>query len=311
MADNKKLKTALIIGRWQPWHKGHRELFLAALKRAERVAIGVRSTHATDEKNPFTFEEVSKYINEDLSEEFLGKYEIINLPNITNIIYGRDVGYTVEEISFDSEVESISATQVRASMNITPTENDVSSKERFKRSGHKGGILWLTGLSASGKSTLARKAERYLFDKGYNVIMLDGDNLRYGLNYNLGFSNEDRHENIRRASEVANLFSSSGYIVIAAFITPTFKDRELARKCSSNEFFEVFISASLKECESRDPKGLYKKARLGEIKNFTGIDSVYQEPKNPDIVINTEDLEEDESLDSLLNFIISKFPFKS
>ena len=117
--NEKKLNTALIIGRWQPWHKGHRELFKAALDRAEKVAIGVRATFETDGKNPFTFDEVKKFIDDDLSREFEGKYEVIDLPNITNVIYGRDVGYKVEKISFDDEIENISATNVRKSMNLT------------------------------------------------------------------------------------------------------------------------------------------------------------------------------------------------
>ncbi len=307
MTKNRKLKTSLIIGRWQPWHKGHRELFKAALDRAERVAIGVRSTHATDEKNPFTFKEVSKFIDDDLNKEFTGKYEIIDLPNITNVIYGRDVGYKVEKITFEEGIESISATNIRKSMNISPIKNDVSSEERFKRGGHIGGIIWLTGLSASGKTTLARHAERKLFDKGYNIFMLDGDNLRNGLNYNLGFSSEDRHENIRRAAELAGLMAGLGYIVVAAFITPLAKDRELARNCYKDKFYEIFVSASIKKCESRDPKGLYKKARLGEIKEFTGIDSAYEKPKNPDLTIDTEHLKTEESVDLLIEFVNSKF----
>ncbi len=308
MTKNRKLKTAFIIGRWQPWHEGHKELFKAALERAERVAIGVRSTHATDEKNPFNFKEVCKFIDDDLKNEFSGKYEIIDLPNITNVIYGRDVGYKVEKISFEKDIESISATKVRKSMNITPVNNEVLSSERFKRNGHTGGVIWMTGLSASGKTTLAKKAERNLFDKGFNVMMLDGDNLRDGLNYNLGFSEADRHENIRRAAEVASLFAKSGYLVIAAFITPSSKDRILARNACKENFYEVYLSASLEKCESRDPKGLYKKARAGEIKDFTGIDSLYEQPNNSDLIVDTENLNENESLKIMLDFVSDKFP---
>ena len=308
--SNRKLKTALIIGRWQPWHEGHRELFKAALERAERVAIGVRLTHGTDGKNPFTFEEVCKFIDDDLRKDYQDKYEIIDLPNITNVIYGRDVGYKVEKISFDDEIESISATSVRKSMNISPTKNEVTTEERFKRSGHTGGVVWLTGLSASGKTTIANKVERSLFDKGYNIFMLDGDNLRDGLNYNLGFSKEDRHENIRRAGEVAAIMSNSGFIVISSFITPLKIDREVAKKPCKNNFYEVFVSASIEKCESRDPKGLYKKARSGDIKDFTGIDSVYEVPESPSLVINTEDAKENDSANQLIDFIISKFPLK-
>ncbi len=303
-----KQRTALIIGRWQPWHEGHKELFKAALERAERVAIGVRSTHATDEKNPFNFQEVCEFINNDLKKDYEGKYEIIDLPNITNVIYGRDVGYSVEKISFDKDVESISATKIRKSMNISPVKNEVSVQERNKRNSHIGGVIWLTGLSASGKTTIANKVERNLFDKGYNIYMLDGDNLRDGLNSNLGFSDQDRNENIRRASEVANILAESGFIVIASFITPFEKDRKLVRSRNKSRFYEGFISASIKECEQRDPKGLYKKARKGEIKNFTGISSEYQEPKNPDFTIDTESLSEMESSNFLSNFIEKNFP---
>ncbi len=308
MTKKSKQRTALIIGRWQPWHEGHRELFKAALERAERVAIGVRSTHATDEKNPFTFEEVCEFIDKDLADKYMGKYDIIDLPNITNVIYGRDVGYSVEKISFDKDVESISATKIRKSMNISPVENEVSIAERNKRNNHVGGVLWLTGLSASGKTTIASKVERKLFDKGYNIYMLDGDNLRDGLNSNLGFSDQDRNENIRRASEVANILAESGFIVIASFITPTKQDREIAKSNNKTKFYEVYISASIKKCEERDPKGLYKKARLGEIKDFTGISASYDEPKNPDLTIDTETLSEIESSDILSKYIEKNFP---
>ena len=290
MSDKeKRLNTALIIGRWQPWHKGHRELFKAALSRAEKVAIGVRATFETDGKNPFSFEEVKKFIDDDLRTEYSGKYDIIDLPNITNVIYGRDVGYKVEKISFDKETESISATKVRKSMNITPVSHDVSANERIKRSGHKGAVVWLTGLSGSGKTTLAKNVERKLFDKGYNVYMLDGDNVRDGLNSNLGFSDEDREENIRRIGEVAALFARAGFVVITAFISPFAKDRKIALNAFNDNSHEIYLSCDIETCEERDPKGLYKKARNGEISDFTGIDSPYEAPESPDLLINTQD----------------------
>ena len=127
---NKKLNTALIIGRWQPWHDGHRKLFEAALAKAERVAIGVRATHNTDDKNPFSFNDVKKFIDDNLAQDFSGKYDVIELPNITNIIYGRDVGYKIEKISFDKSTENISATKVRKSMNISPVNHEVDEEER-------------------------------------------------------------------------------------------------------------------------------------------------------------------------------------
>ena len=304
--NEKKLNTALIIGRWQPWHKGHRELFKAALDRAEKVAIGVRATFETDGKNPFTFDEVKKFIDDDLSEEFEGKYEVIDLPNITNVIYGRDVGYKVEKISFDDEIENISATNVRKSMNLTPVAHDVGVSERIKRSGHKGSIIWLTGLSGSGKTTLAKSVERQLFDKGYNVYMLDGDNVRDGLNSNLSFSDEDREENIRRIGEVAALFAQAGFVVITAFISPFAKDRAKALNTYKEDSHEIYLSCDLQTCEDRDPKGLYKKAREGKISDFTGIDSPYEVPNSPDLIIDTQNNPIDECEKSLMEFILTK-----
>lgn len=304
--NEKKLNTALIIGRWQPWHKGHRELFKAALDRAEKVAIGVRATFETDGKNPFTFDEVKKFIDDDLSGEFEGKYEVIDLPNITNVIYGRDVGYKVEKISFDDEIENISATNVRKSMNLTPVAHDVGVSERIKRSGHKGSIIWLTGLSGSGKTTLAKSVERQLFDKGYNVYMLDGDNVRDGLNSNLSFSDEDREENIRRIGEVAALFAQAGFVVITAFISPFAKDRTKALNTYKEDSHEIYLSCDLQTCEDRDPKGLYKKAREGKISDFTGIDSPYEVPNSPDLIIDTQNNSIDECEKSLMEFILTK-----
>ena len=281
MSNENKLETALIIGRWQPWHEGHRELFKAALKRAERVAIGVRTTTNIDNKNPFSFDEVKKFIDDDLKKEFEGKYTIIELPNITNVIYGRDVGYNVEKINFEKDIEDISATEKRKSMNITPVSHDVLSLEREKRNNHKGCVIWLTGLSGSGKTTIARALERQFFDQGNTIYMLDGDNLRSGLNSNLGFSFEDRKENVRRIGEVAALFARAGFIVITAFISPFAEDRKKALAAFKDNSYEIYLSASIDVCEKRDPKGLYKKARLGEIKDFTGIDSPYEIPTKP------------------------------
>ena len=306
MDKEKKLNTALIIGRWQPWHEGHRELFKAALSRAERVAIGVRATYDTDQKNPFSFEEVKKFIDEDLKKDYSGKYVVVELPNITDVIYGRDVGYNVEKITFEDEVEKISATNVRKSMNLTPVKHEVDSLEREKRSGHKGAVIWLTGLSGSGKTTLAQKIERRLFDKGCNVYMLDGDNIRDGLNSNLGFSDADREENIRRIGEVAALFARAGFIVITAFISPFMNDRKKALKAFKENSYEIYLSCDLETCEKRDPKGLYKKARIGEIKDFTGIDSPYEVPKSPNLEIDTQSSSIEKSEKALYEFIIEK-----
>ncbi len=170
----------------------------------------------------------------------------------------------------------------------------ISQSQREKKNGHKGAVVWLTGLSGSGKSTLAHEVEKELYLLGCNTFVMDGDNLRHGLCGDLGFSSEDRHENIRRISEIAKLFMEAGVIVLTAFISPYLVDRERARgKMESGEFIEIFCDASLEICESRDIKGNYKKARSGHLPEFTGITSPYEIPERPDLVLHTgdEDLE--------------------
>ena len=165
----------------------------------------------------------------------------------------------------------------------------VSRELKELRNNHKSKVIWFTGLSGSGKSTVANATEKLLHDMGLQTYILDGDNVRMGLNKDLGFSPQDRTENIRRITEVTKLFADSGSIVLTAFISPYKEDRNSARKIISDEdFIEVFVKADLSVCESRDPKGLYKKARSGEIKGFTGIDAPYEEPTNPEIVVETD-----------------------
>ena len=189
------------------------------------------------------------------------------------------------------------------STNITKHNFTVSRKKREQISGHKGKVLWFTGLSGSGKSTLANSLDEKLNSKKYNTYILDGDNVRMGLNKDLGFSPEDRKENIRRISEVAKLFADSGKIVMTAFISPYSDDRNEARKLIAEDFIEIFVNTPIDECIQRDPKGLYKKALSGEIKGFTGIDAPYQEPQNPEIEIKNMTIEES------VNFIIKKLNF--
>ena len=155
--------------------------------------------------------------------------------------------------------------------NLTPVEHKITATMRAQQTGHKGGVLWFTGLSGAGKSTLALELERQLYRRGYHVYVLDGDNVRSGLNANLGFSPEDRGENIRRVGELAALFADAGLIVIAAFISPYQADRDRARAAAGKVFHEVYVKSDLATCEKRDPNGLYQKARRGEIADFTGI----------------------------------------
>ncbi|MBM3970018.1 MAG: adenylyl-sulfate kinase [Planctomycetes bacterium] len=179
--------------------------------------------------------------------------------------------------------------------NVTWHDHSVTREERYKLMGHKGCILWFTGLSACGKSTIANAVDRKLHDSGVHTFVLDGDNIRMGLNKNLGFSAEDRAENIRRIGEVAKLFADAGVITATAFISPYLADRDKVRALmGQGGFIEVYVNASLETCEARDPKGLYKKARAGEIKSFTGISDPYEAPVNPELVLdsNTKGIEE-------------------
>ncbi len=174
------------------------------------------------------------------------------------------------------------------SQNIYWHEGHITKKDRERLARHRGVCLWFTGLSGSGKSSIARETENLLYEKGIRTYVLDGDNIRHGLNSDLGFSPEDRNENIRRIGEVAKLFVDAGIIVMTAFISPYRQDRDRVRKIlNDGEFIEIYVEADLETCEKRDPKGLYKKARSGEIKEFTGISAPYEKPENPELIINT------------------------
>ena len=193
------------------------------------------------------------------------------------------------------------------SKNIMAVSSRVDISARVANNGHKGGIIWLTGLSGAGKSTIAIEAEHQLFLKGYQVNVLDGDNIRFGLSADLGFSPEDRTENIRRIGEVAKLFAEAGMLVITAFISPYKQDRDRIRTIAGDVFHEVFIEAELSICENRDPKGLYIKARKGEISDFTGISAPYEQPTNPELIIDTGNQDIGESTTKLLSYIDEKF----
>jgi bifunctional enzyme CysN/CysC len=195
----------------------------------------------------------------------------------------------------------------RRATNITAVGHGVAREARALRNGHKGGVLWFTGLSGAGKSTLALALEARLFAKGYHVYVLDGDNVRGGLNSNLGFSPEDRAENIRRVGEVAGLFADAGFLVVSSFISPYRSDRERARQAAPEAFHEIYIKASLEACEERDPKGLYKRARAGEIPEFTGISSPYEAPEGPQLIVRTDLLGVEECLSELVAYVERAF----
>lgn len=191
--------------------------------------------------------------------------------------------------------------------NIIPHEYQVTVDDRRLLNGHNSCLLWFTGLSGSGKSTIANLVEQELHKNGVKTFVLDGDNVRKGINRDLTFSPEDRKENIRRIAEIANLMIDAGIVVLAAFVSPYKKDRESIRSIVKDvNFVEIFINTSIEECERRDTKGLYKKARAGEIKNMTGISAPYEAPENPDIEIKTQE----ESVESAVQKIIEKIKVK-
>lgn len=208
---------------------------------------------------------------------------------------------------YDKDLRNDKRTAEAEARNIYTVEHRVSSDDHWVRTGHRGGVLWLTGLSGSGKSTVALGAEHALHGLGYQAYVLDGDNVRAGLNQDLGFSPDDRHENLRRIAEVAALFAQSGTLVLTAFISPYQSDRDAAREIIGDAFHEVHVHADLDVCEARDPKGLYKRARAGEIPEFTGISAPYEAPEQPELIINTAKLDIGQSVHGILDHVENHF----
>lgn len=196
---------------------------------------------------------------------------------------------------------------IQKSENIHPHKGFVTRDIRNKVIGHQSGVIWLTGLSGAGKSTIANLVEQMLFQQGYTISILDGDTLRSGLNQDLSFTKEDREENLRRTGEVASLFAATGHIVLASFISPHHKGREAVKEIVGENFHLVHIHADMDDCLSRDPKGLYKKALFGGIDNFTGVGQDYEKPDSPDLVINTSNDDIANCTMQLASFIKSKY----
>jgi adenylylsulfate kinase len=191
--------------------------------------------------------------------------------------------------------------------NIVWHDTTITKQDYRHKTGHSSGVIWLTGLSGAGKSTIANIVNQKLYQLNVRSYLLDGDNLRHGLNKGLGFSEEDRKENIRRAGEVAKLFVDSGSIVLVALISPYREDRKLVRESlETDEFLEVYVECPIAECEVRDPKGLYEKARKGEIKSFTGIDSPYEEPVSPEFVLHSGQCDAEQCADQIIQLLLQK-----
>ncbi|MEK4069763.1 adenylyl-sulfate kinase [Peribacillus sp. FSL R5-0717] len=193
------------------------------------------------------------------------------------------------------------------STNVTWHETSLTKEHRRKQNGHESTVLWFTGLSGSGKSTIANAVAKELYNRNIRSYVLDGDNIRHGLNKDLGFSEEDRTENIRRIGEVSKLFVDSGQFVLTAFISPFRADRQIVRDLlEEGEFIEVYIKCPIEECEVRDPKGLYDKARKGIIKDFTGIDSPYEEPEQPEIILESDQYSIEECVEHVIGYLTAK-----
>ena len=206
------------------------------------------------------------------------------------------------------ELENIEKQKERMAekLHIIPHQHAISKEDRERQNGHKGHVLWFTGLSGSGKSSVASAVERELHQQGIKTFILDGDNVRTGLNSDLDFSAASREENIRRIAHVSALMKDAGLVVLSAFVSPYQKDRDFVRECVSNDFSEIFISTPLEVCEQRDVKGLYAKARAGEISNFTGISAPFEEPTNPELDVPTHQMSIEEAAAMVVDYINTK-----
>lgn len=258
---------SLFIGRWQPFHEGHKKLIDIVLAEGKPVIIAVRDTPIS-EKNPYTVPQRFHMIMKVYGGN--PNVRIISIPDISEVIYGRDVGWSIREIRLDSATEAISATKVRG--------NEAKKQ---------GLTLWFTGLPSSGKTTIADAVTAKLKESRENVMRLDGDEIRMIYWPELGFSKEDRNKNITRAAHLASMFTRQGTVVVASFISPYRAAREIARQAIGN-FVEVYVKCPVEVCIERDRKGLYTKALAGEISNFTGISDPYEEPLNPEVLIESD-----------------------
>jgi len=194
-------------------------------------------------------------------------------------------------------------------LHIIPHQHSISAEDRERQNGHKGHVLWFTGLSGSGKSTVASAVERELHQRGIRTYILDGDNVRIGLNSDLDFSAASREENIRRIAHVSGLMKDAGLVVLSAFVSPYQKDRDYVREVAGDDFSEVFISTPLEVCEQRDVKGLYAKARAGEISNFTGISAPFEAPTNPELDVPTHTMSIEEAAMMVVDYIVTRIKF--
>jgi adenylylsulfate kinase len=288
---NAHKRYALFIGRWQPFHNGHKYLIDDALQKGEHVCVAIRNTEISD-KNPYTVEQRAEMIK----RIYGNKVEVIVIPDIRSINIGRKVGYDVNRIDPPANVGKISGTNVRAGKDAN-VPRQVSSYIKTLRT-----TLWLTGLPCAGKTTLGKRLKEELDNRGYKAVLLDGDDVRGKLNDDLGFSDKDRQENLRRIAHVAKLFNESGNFVIACFVSPTNRLRKMVQGIIGN-YRLAYLKCGVATCEKRDVKGMYKKARRGEIKQFTGVSAPFEIPKKADLVIDTEHRDVEACVNQVLKYL--------
>jgi adenylylsulfate kinase len=269
-------KYAMFIGRWQPFHNGHKYLIDQSLSQGENVCVAIRNTEIS-EQNPYTLEQRKEMFR----RVYADKVKVVGIPDITSINIGRQVGYGVNRIDPPEHIGKISGTNVRNGKddNVPP---EVAAYIKTLQT-----TIWLTGLPCAGKTTLAKRIKEELDNRGYKTMHLDGDDVRGKLNADLGFTFQDRKENLRRVAHVARLFNENGNLVIASFVSPSNELRQMVKDIIG-DLKLIYVKCSLETCENRDIKGMYKKARNGEISRFTGISSPFEEPSNPNSVIDTE-----------------------
>jgi len=284
-------KYALFIGRWQPFHNGHKYLIDEALAKGENVCVAVRNTEISA-SNPFTAEQRVEMIQ----RVYKDKVEVIVIPDIKSINIGRNVGYDVNITESPAQIEKISGTNVRAGKDSSvPAE--VAEYIKLLRT-----TLWLTGLPCSGKTTLSKRLKEELDNRGFKSVHLDADDIRTKLNADLGFSPDERKENLRRVAHVAKLFNENGNFVVTSFVSPTNEYRKMIKEIIGN-FKLVFVKCSPQVCAQRDVKGMYKKAKAGELKDFTGVSAPFEEPPDADVVVDTERLGVEECVAKILESI--------
>ena len=285
-------RVALYIGRWSPVHEGHKWLIDRALEQGKNVCIGIRDTDVC-EKDPYTYKQRERMWRKVYGD----KVDIMRFPDIESINIGRKVGYEINREDPPEDIGNVSATRARAGeMGLVPEET--RSYAKLLES-----TIWLTGMPCSGKTTILEKAKPRFEDAKCNVVHLDGDVLRHGLCADLKFSDEDRAENLRRVAYLAKMFNDRKTTVLASFVSPTNELRDMVKSILGDKLVLVYVKCSAAECAKRDVKGMWAKAIAGEITGFTGHDAPFEVPEDADLVINTQDMTLEESVEALCHYL--------